>query len=70
MHPFEVGPGWYESYWYAERGRRKRSSVGGSVARFAVAVVLLAGGGMALSHFHVPGHAGAAHDGAHDWEQE
>lgn len=67
MTPFEVAPGWYDSYWYSERPRPRRRSFSGSVARFAVLVVLLTGSGFVLSNFHVQRDVGG---GLQDWEQE
>jgi hypothetical protein len=72
MLPHDVDPGWYDAYWWTDRPRKKRRSLAGSLARFAVLIVLLAGGGMALSYFHVHSAASAASaaSGAQDWEQE
>ena len=66
MFPVEVDPGWYERYWLSERPQSRKRPVAGHLARFAVVVVLLAGGGAVLSHFHA-NHAGS---GYQDWEQE
>jgi hypothetical protein len=66
MFPFEVDPKWYENYWYSERPRPKRRTAARSLARLGVLVVLLAGSGVVLSHYHVHGPA----DGYQDWEQE
>jgi hypothetical protein len=63
---FEVDPGWYDAYWYSDRPRPKRRTFAGSLARFAVLAVLLAGSGVALSYFEARSDA----SGAHDWEQE
>ncbi len=53
MFPFGVDPDWYEKYWFSEPSRPKRRHVGGHLARLAVVLGLLAGGGALLSHFHV-----------------
>jgi hypothetical protein len=66
MFPLDVDPGWYAEYWYGERPAAKRRAFSGSLARFAVLVVLLAGGGMVLSQLHAHGDA----SGYQDWEQE
>jgi hypothetical protein len=66
MGPFEVDPSWYEKYWLSERPSPQHRSFGRHMARFAVMVVLLAGGGLVLSEFHA-GHGG---HGYQDWEQE
>jgi hypothetical protein len=66
MFPFDVSPGWYATYWDNDPARPKRRSVGDSLARFAVLAVLLAGSGLALSHFHTQSDP----IGTHDWEQE
>lgn len=57
MFPF-VDPGWYEKYWFSEPPQPRRSSLPRKLARFAVVVAVLAGGGVALSHFS------ANHDGS------
>ena len=67
MFPFEVDPGWYENYWLSERPRPRRRSFSGSLARFAVLAGLLAGSGLALSHFQHPSDVSS---GLQDWEQE
>jgi hypothetical protein len=56
----EFNPGWYEAYWYNDRPRPKRRSFPGSLARFMALVMLLAGSGVALSHFHGRSDAGNA----------
>jgi hypothetical protein len=68
MFPFEyeVDPGWYDAYWFNDRRRLKHRPFAGSLARFAVLAVLLAGSGVALSYFEARNDA----SGAHDWEQE
>jgi hypothetical protein len=66
MFPFAVDPGWYESYWYSDRPHPERRSVSGSLARFGVLALLLAGSGVALSYVH--GHGNP--DNVQDWEQE
>ena len=48
--PFNLDPGWFERYWYA--AEPKRRSLSRSLARFAVLVALLAGGGSVLSSHH------------------
>ena len=42
MFPLQVDPKWYENYWYSNRPRPRRRSFGGSLARFAMLVGLLA----------------------------
>jgi hypothetical protein len=66
MFPLQVDPKWYENYWYSDRPRPRRRSFGGSVARFAMLVGLLAGGGLVLSHLHHQNNM----DGYAPWEQE
>jgi hypothetical protein len=66
MFPLEVDPGWYGKYWLSERPQPQRRPFARHLARFAVVVVLLAGGGAVLSHFHSD-HNG---NGYQDWEQE
>ena len=61
--PIEIAPGWYQAYWYGERPRPKRRRLGHGLARFAVLAVLLAGSGMALSHFHARTDTTGAHHG-------
>jgi hypothetical protein len=61
MLPFEINPGWYDTYWYSDRPRPKHRSFPGSVARFAMLVMLLAGSGVALSHLHGRSDASGAH---------
>jgi hypothetical protein len=67
MTPFEVDPGWYKAYWLSDRPRSKRRSFASGFARFAVLVVLVTGGGLVLSNFHV--HRNVT-SGLQDWEQE
>lgn len=50
MFPF-VDPGWYEKYWYSDQPHPKRRSFSRSVTLFGVLVVLLIGGGLALSQY-------------------
>ncbi len=66
MYPFGPDPGWYEKYWLSDQPTYRRKPYVGSLGRYVVVVVLLVGGGVALSHFH------AHHDvsGYQDWEQE
>ena len=66
MFRFEVDPDWYENYWLREQPRPRHRSVGGQLARFAVVVALVVGGGAVLSRYHV------SHDDSsyQDWEQE
>jgi hypothetical protein len=66
MLPFEVDPGWYEKYWYSEQPEPKRRAFPDSLAPLAVLAVLLAGGGVVLTHVHDSGNASAYQD----WEQE
>jgi hypothetical protein len=66
MFPFEVDPGWYDAYWLSERPGPQHRSVAGHLARFAVVVALLAGGGAVLSRYHVS----QDENGYQDWEQE
>ena len=66
MFPFDVDPDWYDRYWMTDRPQPRRRSFSRSLTRFAVVVVLMAGGGAALSHFY-PDHGAAHYQG---WEQE
>lgn len=66
MFPFEVDPRWYENYWLSDRPQPKRRSFSGNLARFAVVVALIVGGGAVLSHYHA-GHGASSYQ---DWEQE
>jgi hypothetical protein len=66
MFPLVVNPGWYDAYWFSDRPQPERRSLSGSLARFAVLVVLLAGSGLVLEHFHDQHAAG----GYQDWEVE
>ena len=82
MFPFEVDPGWYDAYWLSERPGPQHRSVAGHLARFAVVVALLAGGGAVLSRYHMQGvvdplikalsryHVSQDENGYQDWEQE
>jgi hypothetical protein len=67
MTPFEVSPGWYDSYWYSDRPRPKRRSFSANFARFAVLIALLTGSGLALSNLQVQRDVSS---GLQDWEQE
>ncbi|HET7883635.1 MAG TPA: hypothetical protein VFL55_22300 [Acetobacteraceae bacterium] len=65
MFPFAAKPDWYENYWLSDQPRPRQRSLAGHLARFAVVVALVVGGGAVLSHYH--GH----NDGGYqDWEQE
>ena len=64
MFPFQVDPAWYEEFWLTNRPERRRS-LSGNLARLAVVVALLAGGGVALSHINAN-----QSSGYQDWEQE
>jgi hypothetical protein len=66
MSDFIVDPGWYEAYWYGDRLRSERRSLSGNLARLAVLVVLLAGSGLVLDHFHDQ----QPTSGYQDWEVE
>ena len=57
MSPFEVGPGWYDSYWYSRQPCPEQRSCAGSLVWLEVLTVLLAGGGAALNLFHAHGDA-------------
>lgn len=50
--PFNIDPNWYEKYWFGERAPPKRRVFRRGIARFAVLVALLAGGGVLLSQLH------------------
>ena len=52
MFPWNVDPSWYEKYWLSEAPQPKHRSFPQHVARFAVLVAVVAGGGALLSHFH------------------
>jgi hypothetical protein len=65
MFPFDVDPNWYEEYWYSDRPQPRHGSFTGGMARFAVLVALLAGGGAVLSRFHSD-----PMSLYQDWEQE
>jgi len=41
MHPFEINPGWYDTYWYSERPHRQPNVYSRGFARFAAIAVLL-----------------------------
>jgi hypothetical protein len=41
MHPFEINPGWYNTFWYSERPHRQRGSYSCALALFAAIVALL-----------------------------
>jgi hypothetical protein len=66
MFPLQVDPNWYENHWYGSRSPPRRRKVSRGVARFALLVVLLAGGGAVLGSVHIQ------HDapGYQDWEME
>jgi len=52
MSPFEVDPGLYDRYRHSGRPHPQHRSLSGSLVRFVVPLVLLAGGGAALGLFH------------------
>jgi hypothetical protein len=52
MSPFEIGPGWYDSYWYSSQPCPEQRSFSGSLVWSEVLAVLLAAGGAALNLFH------------------
>jgi hypothetical protein len=66
MFPLQVDPAWYEKFWLSERPQPKQRPFARNLARFAVVVALLAGGGAVWSHFHADTNGG----GYQDWEQE
>jgi hypothetical protein len=66
MFPFEVDPGWYDACWLSERPGPQHRSVAGHLARLAVVVALVVGGGAVLSRYHVS----QDESGYQDWEQE
>jgi hypothetical protein len=66
MFPLLVDPSWYENHWYGDRTPPRRRAVSRGLARFALLVVLLAGGGAVLSSVHVQRDA----PGYQDWEME
>ncbi len=63
---FHVDPAWYQAYWFAEPPRSRRPAITAAAARLAVAVAVLGGGGVLLSHFS----ANDLWQGYQDWEQE
>lgn len=67
MSPFEVSPGWYDAFWCHDRRRPKHQTVSRNVARVAVLIVLLLGGGLVVTNLQVHGDVSG---GMQDWEQE
>jgi len=57
MLPFLVDKSWFEKYWYDEPPRRKRRPLAMSLTRFAVCVVLVLGGAIAVGQLHSGGRA-------------
>lgn len=51
MIPFDVPPGWFGSYYFSDRLGPRRKPLRGSIAHFALLVVLVGGGAIALSPF-------------------
>jgi len=44
MIPFGVNKSWYEDYWYSGRPDRRQRTVSRDLGRFAVCIMLFAGG--------------------------
>jgi hypothetical protein len=63
MSPFEVGPGWYDSYWYSSQPYPQQRSFSGSLVWLEVLAVLLTGGGAVLNLFHAYSDAGRGQPG-------
>ena len=57
MFPFLVDRSWFETHWYGERVRPKRRPSARGLARFAVCVVLVVGGALAVGELHSSGRA-------------
>ena len=66
MFPFQVDPRWYEKHWLTEAPQPNKRFPTRRAAGLVLALALLAGGGVALSHFH-SGHIVSDYQG---WEQE
>jgi hypothetical protein len=64
MFPFLVDRSWFENFWYGERPRAKRRPFTRRLARFAVCVVLVVGGAVAVGQLRsgeTSGHVMRAH---------
>lgn len=48
MHPLLVNPRWFQDYWYGERPVPRRRSLRGSLARFAICILVVVGGAAVL----------------------
>ena len=66
MFPFKVDLDWYDNYWLSDPPPAKHSAVSRALARLAVLVVLVAGSGVVLSHYHDQPDG----SGYQSWEQE
>jgi len=61
MFPFLVDRSWFETYWYGDRFRPRRRPFASSLTRFAVCVVLVLGGALAVGQLRSNGRASNAH---------
>jgi hypothetical protein len=51
MFPLEVKESWFKDYWYGNRPRAKRRSLGKRLTGVAICIMLALGSAITLSHF-------------------
>ena len=49
--PSQVSPAWFEKYWYGHQGKVRRPTSSKTLARCAIGILLVLGGGAVLYQF-------------------
>ena len=62
--PFLMDENWYQNYWYGQQPRPWRHSFPTSLTRFALCILVVAGGAVIASELHHGNATGVRHAGS------